>query len=91
MLTIIQLCGKIVSGWMRYNPNGGDKVDQKSLKQHIDDKGLKIKYLAKELGLSYESTCRKVRGESDFKATEIGIVANILELTNDDICSIFFT
>ena len=66
-------------------------MDIKALKQKIDERGLKIKYLAKELNLSYEAMCRKVKGENEFKASEMRKLADILDMSNDDIVSIFFT
>ena len=61
-----------------------------NLKKIIKEKGLKTGYLAEKLHLSYTSLKNKIRGEVEFKTTEIALLKEELGLTNEEISSIFF-
>ncbi|WP_051354396.1 helix-turn-helix domain-containing protein [Leptotrichia trevisanii] len=61
-----------------------------NLKKIIKEKGLKTGYLAEKLHLSYTSLKKKIRGEVEFKTTEIALLKEELGLTNEEISSIFF-
>ena len=45
-----------------------------NLKKIIKEKGLKTGYLAEKLHLSYTSLKKKIRGEVEFKTTEIALL-----------------
>jgi len=65
-------------------------VDYEKLKQKIDERGLKIRYIAEKLGISHEAMYNKVKGKSEFKVSEVAALAKILKLSDRDIRSIFF-
>ena len=61
-----------------------------NLKKIIKNKGLKVGYLAEKLQLSYTSLKKKIRGEVEFKTTEIALLKEELNLTNEEVGLIFF-
>lgn len=65
-------------------------VDTNKLKQKIKEKGLKFGYLAQLLGISENTFTKKMKGIVDFKATELKILRDVLELTNEELDSVFF-
>lgn len=60
------------------------------LKKRIRASGLKIRYLAEQLGISHEAMYNKVKGKSEFKASEMAALAKLLKLSDKDIPLIFF-
>lgn len=46
-------------------------TDVQALRKAIENSGMTMKYLAKSIGLTREGFYRKLRGESEFKASEI--------------------
>ena len=62
-----------------------------SLKEKIKNSGFKLSYIATQLGLSYTSIKKKMKGEVEFKATEIAVLKQILNLSDSDINLIFFS
>ena len=90
MLTMIQPYGNMVIGCMRCNPNGGGVVNSNKLKKAINRKGLKIRYIAEKLGISHEAMYNKVKGKTEFKASEISALIDLLDLTANDVFEIFF-
>jgi len=65
-------------------------VDTNKLKQKIKEKGLKFGYLAQLLGISENTFTKKMKGIVDFKATELKILRDVLELSWDEVDAIFF-
>lgn len=65
-------------------------VNTKILKEKIKDKGLKLKYVAGELGIHPYSLTLKLSGKRDFLQKEANTLADILDLTNDEKLNIFF-
>lgn len=61
------------------------------LKQFIDRSGYKLKYVALQLGITYQGFLKKLNNETEFKASEIQILKNLLNLSDDDLKQIFFT
>lgn len=55
-------------------------TDVELLKERIDASGLTIVWIATQMGLSREGLYRKLRGESEFKASEIVQLSNLLHL-----------
>ena len=60
------------------------------LKDLIETSGLKLGYVAKEMGLSYGSLDKKLSGKIEFKTTEIAILKSLLNLSDKDVIIIFF-
>ncbi|MDU2333081.1 hypothetical protein [Veillonella sp.] len=61
-----------------------------TLKQIIDDKGYKLSYVASELSLTREALYKKLRGDTEFKASEIAKLVELLKLTGKETKNIFF-
>lgn len=84
----------LLSFWsLKVNKKGGDKlinVNETLLKQTIQEKGYKLKYVAKQIGLSSYGLGLKLSGKQEFKVTEINKLIEILSLTDDEIQAIFF-
>lgn len=79
---------------MRFNYKNRKKVieltDIQKLDIAIKNSGLKIVFIAKQLGLTREGLYKKLNGETEFKASEISMMQKILGLTNEQRDSIFF-
>ena len=50
------------------------------LRNTIYDSGLKLSYIAKKMGLSAYGLQKKINGESEFKASEIAGLCDILKI-----------
>lgn len=57
-------------------------VDSKALKAKIDDSGLKLKYIAEQLGLSDYGFRLKLNGKHDFLTKEVAILCELLKITS---------
>lgn len=60
------------------------------LRKKIDDSGYKVSFIAKKCGLTYQGFMKKVNNESEFKASEIQILKELLNLSDEDSNAIFF-
>ncbi len=60
------------------------------LRKKIDDSGYKLRYVAKRLGITYQGFLKKINNETEFKASEIVILKDLLNLTDDELQQIFF-
>ncbi|PQL22491.1 toxin-antitoxin system, antitoxin component, Xre family protein [Veillonella sp. T14073-2] len=60
------------------------------LKQIIDNKGYKLSHVASELSLTREGFYKKLRGDTEFKASEIAKLVELLKLTSKETKDIFF-
>lgn len=65
-------------------------TDTNRLKQLISDSGLKMSYICERIGVTYSTLRRKITNESDFTATEISILSQLLDLSEQDRSAIFF-
>lgn len=61
------------------------------LRQKIDESGYKLQFLAEKCGLTYYGLMKKVNNETEFKASEIMRLKELLNLTDEDVTDIFFT
>ena len=61
------------------------------LRDAIQKRGLKYKYIAEALGLSTYGLQKKIKGESEFKASEIMVLCDLLGLDEEARSAIFFT
>ena len=57
-------------------------TDTEALKKKILDAGLKQAYLAEQLGLSPYGFAKKLNNVTEFKASEIKILCDILHITS---------
>ena len=61
------------------------------LEQYIKESGYKRNFIAKQIGLkSAYGLSRKINNESEFKATEIVILCDLLKISAKDKEAIFF-
>ena len=61
------------------------------LKEILSDSGYKLAYVADKLGITYQGFLNKINNESEFKASEIQTLKELLNLTNKERDKIFFT
>lgn len=65
-------------------------TNTKMLRDEIDKRGLKYKYVASSLGLTYYGLLRKIENCAEFKASEIVKISDILSLDMKTRDRIFF-
>lgn len=65
-------------------------TNTKLLKKKIDLSGYKMKYIAAQLGITYYGLAKKVNNETEFKASEIQILCDLLNVTGEEKEEIFF-
>ena len=59
------------------------------LKAKIDASGYKIKYIAAQIGLSYQGFLNKIRNKTDFTAPEIKGLCELLRIEPEEMERIF--
>lgn len=57
-------------------------TDTAALFDIIDRSGLKLKFIASQIGLSYQGFKNKLDNKSDFTATEINRLCDLLNITD---------
>ena len=62
----------------------------KLLQTAIEQSGLRMDYIAKNIGLSHQGLRNKVTGKREFKAGEIAALSELLRLTSETRDQIFF-
>lgn len=65
-------------------------TDTKALREKIDDSGYKLRFIAKKLGITYQGFLNKINNKSEFKATEIQTLCNLLSIDIQEKEQIFF-
>lgn len=65
-------------------------TDSKMLRDKISECGYKLRFVADKCGLSYAGFMKKVDNETEFKASEIETLKNLLHLTEKERTAIFF-
>jgi DNA-binding XRE family transcriptional regulator len=66
-------------------------TDTIRLKSLVESSGLKKTFIAEKLGLSYQGYLKKENGKSDFMATEVSIMKDLLRLSNKEVSEIFLS
>lgn len=64
--------------------------DKNKLKAKIVEKGFTLEQIAQKLGINPATIYRKMAMESDFTRNEIALLKESLDLTIEDINTIFF-
>ena len=64
-------------------------IDMDQLIAKIDASGLKRRFIAEQIGMSDSLLSKKLKGEAEFKASEIVKMANLLHLSDEERVSIF--
>jgi hypothetical protein len=74
-----------------YQTKGGvSMTDTLRLKELIAEQGIKLSWVAEYLGLSRNGLFLKMTNESEFKASEIAKLKQLLRLTDVETGQIFF-
>ena len=60
------------------------KVNTKLLQQKIKDSGLKMGFIAEKLGRSRQALSDKIQGKTEFLPSEIRIICELLQLTDEE-------
>lgn len=60
------------------------------LKEKINESGYKLTFIASKVGLTYQGFLNKVNGESEFKASEIKSLCELLHIDIQEKEAIFF-
>ena len=65
-------------------------IDLTLLAEKIEQSGMKRKAIAERMNLTPMGLANKLKGKRDFSSTEIKGIAHAINLTREDILSIFF-
>lgn len=65
-------------------------TDVKLLKEKIADTGMTITAISRKTGILRETLYKKINGETEFKASEISAISDVLRLNNSERDKIFF-
>ena len=60
------------------------------LEEYIEKSGYKRSFIAQKLGITRFALQLKINNKSEFKASEIGILCELLNISIDDRMAIFF-
>lgn len=66
-------------------------MNRNELKGRIVAKGFKVEDFCKEIGMKRVTFDRRMKGQSEFTRDEIVQIVNVLDLSMDEMYSIFFT
>ena len=66
-------------------------TNTKMLNDAIEQSGLRMNYIAKKVGLTYQGLRNKIEGKREFKAGEIAALSDVLRLTSETRDQIFFS
>ena len=53
------------------------------LREKLDESGYKLRFIAKQIGITYQGFLKKINNESEFKASEIKGLQDLLNLTDE--------
>lgn len=65
-------------------------TDTKLLREKIEESGYKIAFVAQSCGLSYQGLLNKINNKTEFTASEIAAIRELLGLSNEESAAIFF-
>lgn len=65
-------------------------TDLKKLNELVYNSGYKLTYIAQKCGLTYQGFLNKLKGESEFKTAEAGILKDLLQMNDVTFKQIFF-
>lgn len=64
-------------------------LNMELLRKKMDSSGMSITFISSKLGVARETLYNKMNGKSDFSATEIVALTELLKLTRDERDKIF--
>lgn len=70
--------------------NGRVKMNLKYLINKIEEIKIPVTIIAEKMGISRQSLYLKMRGEREFKTSEVSKLCEILRLTNEEKTLVFF-
>ncbi|MCU6736461.1 toxin-antitoxin system, antitoxin component, Xre family protein [Diplocloster agilis] len=65
-------------------------TDTNALKESIDNSGMSITFIAQKMGITREGFYKKMNNNTEFKASEIARLKQVLNLSNSERDRIFF-
>ena len=65
-------------------------TDTKMLRRKIDQSGYKLRFVASKMGITYQGLLKKIKNETEFKASEVQTLYDLLALSEDERTDIFF-
>lgn len=65
-------------------------TDTRILRDRIKDSGLKYNYIARKMGLTAAGLQKKIENDTEFKASEVKSLAEMLSLSTEEKEAIFF-
>ena len=65
-------------------------IDTNRIRDHIEDQGVKLGYVANVLGISSNTLRLKLNNETEFKVSEADKLASLLRLTREERDACFF-
>lgn len=65
-------------------------VNMKLLEEKIEDSGMTVVAIAEKAGILRETLYNKLKGATEFKASEISNLSKVLRLSSEERDSIFF-
>jgi hypothetical protein len=65
-------------------------TDTNLLRAKIDLSGYKLKWIAERCGITYAGLLKKINNETEFKASEMYVLKDLLNIDSDEFESIFF-
>lgn len=89
MLNLKKLCDNLFVELQETN-GGESMVNSDLLKAKIKESGIKISYVAIQIGLTPAGFYKKLNNESEFKVSEIIALTRVLNLSSDERDEIFF-
>lgn len=66
-------------------------TDTEKLGEVIRNSGLKKTFIAEKLGITYQGYAKKESGKSEFLASEISVLKDLLNLSNKEVSEIFLS
>lgn len=61
------------------------------LKERLRKSGLRLRYVAEQMGITYQALHNKIGNKTEFRQDEIRKLQSILSLTHEDMLLIFFS
>ena len=58
-------------------------TNKELLNEYINKSGLKVSFIAKQLGITVQSFCQKRNNISSFKAAEVYVLCDLLNIKED--------
>lgn len=65
-------------------------TNTKLLRDKIEQSGYKLRFIAAKVGITYQGFLKKMNNESEFKASEIQTLYDLLHLNEEEREAIFF-